>query len=165
MTYTFIARRCDDLPVAVCCRVLGVSRAGFYAWRSQPCSDRDRADAELTNTIVDIHRASRGPMGRRGCTPSCASASASAAAAQAGGAPHALIVLARALLAADPADEGRASVEVGQRADGLDVVAEIRQQTVERSDVGEGLLDLLLTRPLRRRGRADGGALPLGQIQ
>ncbi len=63
MTYTFIARRCDDLPVAACCRVMGVSRAGFYAWRTNPCSDRDFADAELTNTIVDIHRASRRSYG------------------------------------------------------------------------------------------------------
>ncbi len=36
-----------------------VSTSGFYAWRAQPCSDRDWADAALTNTIVDIHRMSR----------------------------------------------------------------------------------------------------------
>ncbi len=63
MTYTFIARRCDDLPVAVCCRVMKVSTSGFYAWRSQPCSDRDFDDASLTNTIVDIHRMSRRSYG------------------------------------------------------------------------------------------------------
>jgi putative transposase len=63
MTYTFIARACSDLPVAVCCRVMKVSTSGFYAWRSQPCSDRDRADAVLTNTIVDIHRMSRRSYG------------------------------------------------------------------------------------------------------
>lgn len=59
MTYTFIARRCDDLPVAVCCRVMGVSTSGFYAWRANPVSDRDWEDAQLTNIIVDIHRRSR----------------------------------------------------------------------------------------------------------
>ncbi len=59
MIYAFICRRCDDLPVAACCRVMGVSRAGFYAWRACPVGDRDRGDAALTNTIVDIHRASR----------------------------------------------------------------------------------------------------------
>ena len=63
MTYTFIARRCDDLPVAVCCRVMGVSTSGFYAWKAHPVSDRDWADAQLTNTIVDIHRASRRSYG------------------------------------------------------------------------------------------------------
>jgi hypothetical protein len=59
MIYTFICRRCDDLPVAACCRVMGVSPSGFYAWRARPVSDRDWDDAVLTNTIVDIHRASR----------------------------------------------------------------------------------------------------------
>ena len=63
MTYTFIAGRCSDLPVAVCCRVMKVSTSGFYAWRAQPCSDRDWDDAILTNTIVDIHRMSRRSYG------------------------------------------------------------------------------------------------------
>ena len=63
MTYTFIFRRCADLPVAACCRVMGVSTSGFYAWKANPLSDRDWADAVLTNTIVDIHRASRRPYG------------------------------------------------------------------------------------------------------
>ena len=59
MIYTFINRACSDLPVAVCCRVMKVSTSGFYAWRAQPVSDRDLADAYLTNTIFDIHRGSR----------------------------------------------------------------------------------------------------------
>jgi len=63
MTYTFIARACSDLPVATCCRVMKVSTSGFYAWQATPCSDRDFADAELTNTIVDIHRMSRRSYG------------------------------------------------------------------------------------------------------
>ena len=46
MTYTFIAQRCGDLPVAACCRVMGVSTSGFYAWRANPVTDRDRADAQ-----------------------------------------------------------------------------------------------------------------------
>lgn len=63
MTYTFIARACTDLPVAACCRVMGVSTSGFYAWRANPVSDRDYEDAMLTNTIVDIHRMSRRSYG------------------------------------------------------------------------------------------------------
>jgi putative transposase len=63
MTYTFIAGRCSDLPVATCCRVMKVSTSGFYQWRAQPCSDRDYADAVLTNTIVDVHRMSRRSYG------------------------------------------------------------------------------------------------------
>jgi putative transposase len=63
MTYTFIAQACPDLPVATCCRVMKVSSSGFYAWRADPVSDRDFADAQLTNTIVDIHTMSRGSYG------------------------------------------------------------------------------------------------------
>jgi putative transposase len=63
MTYTFIVGACSDLPVAVCCRVMKVSTSGFYAWRAQPCSDRDWDDAILTNTIVDIHALSRRSYG------------------------------------------------------------------------------------------------------
>ena len=59
MIYAFICRRCDDLPVATCCRVMGVSTSGFYAWRACPVSRRDWDDASLSNAIVDIHRASR----------------------------------------------------------------------------------------------------------
>ena len=36
-----------------------VSTSGFYAWKACPVSDRDWADAILTNTIVDIYRMSR----------------------------------------------------------------------------------------------------------
>ena len=59
MIYAFICRRCDDLPVATCCRVMGVSTSGSYAWRASPVSERDWDDAVLTDTIVGIHRASR----------------------------------------------------------------------------------------------------------
>jgi transposase InsO family protein len=59
MTYTFIAEQCSDLPVAVCCRVMKVSASAYYRWLANPVSDRDWADAQLTNTIVDIHRMSR----------------------------------------------------------------------------------------------------------
>jgi putative transposase len=45
------------------CRVLGVSRAGFYAWeRRAPC-DRALSDAWLTHEIRRIHAASRGLYG------------------------------------------------------------------------------------------------------
>lgn len=63
MTFTFIAWQCSDIPVAVACRVMKVSTSGFYAWRAQPVTDRDWADAHLTNTIVDIHRMSRRSYG------------------------------------------------------------------------------------------------------
>ena len=49
----------DGFDVAVACRVLGVSRSGFYEWRDRPVSARDLADAYLANSIVDIHVMSR----------------------------------------------------------------------------------------------------------
>lgn len=63
MTFTFIDERCSDLPVATCCRVMKVSTSGFYAWRANPVSTRDWADAVLTDKIVDIHRMSRRSYG------------------------------------------------------------------------------------------------------
>lgn len=63
MIYTFILERCSDLAVATCCRVMGVSTSAVYAWRTNPVSERDFADAVLTNTIVDIHRMSRRSYG------------------------------------------------------------------------------------------------------
>ncbi len=39
---------------AVACRVLKVSRSGYYEWRDRPPSMRDLDDAFLANTIVDI---------------------------------------------------------------------------------------------------------------
>jgi putative transposase len=43
----------------VACRVLKVSRSGYYEWRDRPPSNRDLEDAYLANTIVDIHAMSR----------------------------------------------------------------------------------------------------------
>jgi putative transposase len=63
MTFAFIAQDCPDLRVATCCRVMKVSTSGFYAWLAQPVSQRDLDDAYLTNTIVDVHRMSRGSYG------------------------------------------------------------------------------------------------------
>ena len=49
----------DGFDVAVACRVLKVSRSGYYEWRDRPPSRRDLDDAYLANTIVDIHQMSR----------------------------------------------------------------------------------------------------------
>jgi transposase InsO family protein len=65
MKFAFIAEHCSDLPVATCCRVMKVSDSGFYEWqriRTNPCV-RAREDAALTNTIIEIHRQSRGTYG------------------------------------------------------------------------------------------------------
>lgn len=63
MTYTFIVDRCGDLPTATVCKTMGVSTSAFYAWRADPVSARDLADACLTDTMFDIHRTSRRSYG------------------------------------------------------------------------------------------------------
>jgi putative transposase len=53
----------DGFAVAVTCRVLGVSRSGYYDWTTRPPSARSIADAELSATIVEIHTMSRRSYG------------------------------------------------------------------------------------------------------
>jgi putative transposase len=62
--YRFIRAEKANHDVKTMCRLLGVSRSGYYAWRSRPPSARQIADAELTRAIVRIHEASRGAYGR-----------------------------------------------------------------------------------------------------
>lgn len=61
--FRFIEREKADHPVATMCRVLSVSASGFWAWSKRPPSQRARSDAELTQTIRGIHKASRGTYG------------------------------------------------------------------------------------------------------
>jgi putative transposase len=50
-------------PIQTMCRVLGVSPAGFYAWKKRPRSARDQADVELLRRIRTIHATSQGTYG------------------------------------------------------------------------------------------------------
>jgi putative transposase len=52
-----------NYPVAVLCRMLGVSNSGYYAWRSRPPSKRSREDYALTQKIREVHRRSRETYG------------------------------------------------------------------------------------------------------
>ena len=45
------------------CRMLGVSRSGYYAWKNRPISERARFDAVLSEKIETIHRNSRATYG------------------------------------------------------------------------------------------------------
>ena len=47
MTFAFIAKHRGMWPTGWVCEALGVSRAGFYAWRTRPPSARARADEAL----------------------------------------------------------------------------------------------------------------------
>ena len=50
-------------PIATLCRVLGVSPAGYHAWRRRSPSARAGADAALLERIRSIHAASHGTYG------------------------------------------------------------------------------------------------------
>jgi putative transposase len=50
-------------PIAVMCRVLGVSESGFHAWAQRPPSSRARADAAILERIGAFHAASHGTYG------------------------------------------------------------------------------------------------------
>ena len=52
-----------NFSVTMMCNVLGVSRAGFYAWLKRPESTRAVRDRELTASIHAIHAASRETYG------------------------------------------------------------------------------------------------------
>jgi transposase InsO family protein len=49
--------------VTLMCRVYGVTRAGYYAWRSRERSARERQNEALTDQIRSVHMKSRGTYG------------------------------------------------------------------------------------------------------
>ncbi len=52
-----------NYSVPLMCRMLGVSRSGYYAWRGRPLSRRAQQDAALTEKIHEIHERSRKTYG------------------------------------------------------------------------------------------------------
>ena len=59
-----------DYSISLLCRVLQVSRSGYYDWKDRPPSKRDRENAALTCRITEIHERSRGTYGYpHGCMP------------------------------------------------------------------------------------------------
>jgi putative transposase len=52
-----------SFPVSTMARVLGVSKAGFYAWLRRPASDHAQADAALLKRIRTVHATSRETYG------------------------------------------------------------------------------------------------------
>src|SRR5215213_2161456 len=63
MCFGLIEAKKSQHPVSLLCSVLGVSRAGYYAWKDRPTSARQRRDDELTSQIVAIHAESNGIYG------------------------------------------------------------------------------------------------------
>jgi putative transposase len=61
--FRFIVAEQAHHPIALLCRVLGVSRAGYYAWRKRTPAARAIANTRLTHTIQQIHAKSRRTYG------------------------------------------------------------------------------------------------------
>jgi hypothetical protein len=49
--FRFIEAEKDSHPISVMCRMLGVSRSGFHAWRRRPPSQRQLSDVWLSGEI------------------------------------------------------------------------------------------------------------------
>jgi len=63
MKYTFMAAYAGEFQVKRMCRVLGVSRSGYYAWRKRTPSTREQANLALLAHIKAEHQASRKTYG------------------------------------------------------------------------------------------------------
>jgi transposase InsO family protein len=59
LRFAFIKGHRDAWPVALQCRVLAVSRAGYYAWRDRPDSASAKRRAELAAKARAVHEANR----------------------------------------------------------------------------------------------------------
>ena len=64
MKYAWIKARRPHYPVGRLCRLLGVSRSGFYAWGQREPSARSRADARLAVELCARFARHRGKYGR-----------------------------------------------------------------------------------------------------
>ncbi len=62
-SYHLIEAERTSFPVQFMCRMLGVSRSGYYAWRDRPPSRRSRENVTLTEKIREIHERSRRTYG------------------------------------------------------------------------------------------------------
>ena len=63
MRYGCIERHRGEFPVKLMCRVLEVTRSGYYAWRKREPSARARSNERLRLEVRAIHRSTRGRYG------------------------------------------------------------------------------------------------------
>lgn len=61
--FKFIDAEKAYYPISLLCRVLKVSRSGYYDWKDRSPSKRARENAALTHQITQIHERSRGTYG------------------------------------------------------------------------------------------------------
>jgi putative transposase len=63
MIYKFMAAHEGEFRIERMCRVLGVGRSGYYAWRSRPASQRAKANEALLVQIQAEYETSRATYG------------------------------------------------------------------------------------------------------
>ena len=59
MKYTFIKANRNDYPIILLCKVMEVSRRGFYNWLNRLISNRDKENQLLIEAIYSIYRENR----------------------------------------------------------------------------------------------------------
>ena len=59
MRFAFVQTERADVPVATLCRMLEISRSGYYAWRERPDSAHDQQDRQLRVLVRASFEASR----------------------------------------------------------------------------------------------------------
>ena len=59
MKFVFVRDHLQAYPVTLCCKVLGVSRSGYYAWRARPLSARQQRRHGLAVQIRQVHASNR----------------------------------------------------------------------------------------------------------
>jgi putative transposase len=63
--FGFIQEKAQRYPITILCKVMNVSKSGFFAWRGRPPSKKSNEDKVLEKLVEDAHRDSRGTYGRR----------------------------------------------------------------------------------------------------
>jgi transposase InsO family protein len=53
----------NQFPVGMMCRMVSVSRSGYYDWKHRPYFDRDKANQLLTNEIKRVFDDEKGRLG------------------------------------------------------------------------------------------------------
>jgi putative transposase len=63
--YAFVQAHLKQFGVATMCRVLKVSRSGYYDCRTRPASGRSKRDAKLSSHIAHVHSQHRRALGAK----------------------------------------------------------------------------------------------------